>query len=345
MARLRLVLLFTSALLATTACDTQESKRERPLPAPKSAQAPPLKIVGSETVFPYAAAVAEEFAEEEKTLIPVIESVGTGAGVQLFCRGPSIQTPSALMASRPLSQKDYDLCRTKNVPTSDILEILIGFEGLVFVQSLASPPLSLTPRDLFNALSANVKPQVRTWREISRALPNLPIKILGPAKVSGTYESLVELVFRPFCTPSSDTACLNVRHDGVYMEMGGNQNVLIEKIIQNPKAIGIISFAFFKKNRHRLRGIPLDGIAPSFENCLNRTYPFLRPLYLYIKKPHLALLPKLQAYIKHFFKVEALGLKASFWGYLIEKGLIPLRPEEQPDFSQFVSLTPYAPQK
>ena len=288
---------------------------------PGNRQATPLlKLVGSETVYPYASAVAETFSREENLRAPVIEAVGTGAGIQLFCRGPGPETPSLLMASRPLTQKDYALCQQNAVPREDIEEIPIGFEGLVFVQSIKAPPLSLTPRALFRALSASEPAPSRFWSDVDSRLPHQPLKILGPSRVSGTYESLVALVLHPFCPLGKELSCLKIRSDGVYMEMGGNQNLLIQKIRQNPSWVGVVSLAFFQKNSHVLRGIPLNGIPPSFENAASRKYPFLRPLFLYMKKNHKGFFPHLGAYVAHFFKKDALGP----WGYLRTKGLVPL---------------------
>ncbi len=285
---------------------------------------PPLSIVGSETVYPYAAAVAERFAAYSDQPTPTIQATGTGAGIKLFCRGTGPHTPDILMASRPLKQTDYKLCNSNGVDPNDILEITIGYDGILFVQSLDARPLSLTLRDLFRALSAGEKVAPMTWQDISKTLPKSPIQILGPSSFSSTYERIREEVMAPFCHNQSPT-CKAFRLGKIYRETSMSQNILLEKILKSRHLIGVVSFGFLLQNKNRLRGIPLNGVSPTFLNLFKRKYPLLNPLYIYLKKKHLHITPTILAYASEFFKPEASGL----WGYLPAKGFIPLAFDEQ----------------
>lgn len=279
----------------------------------------PLKLVGSETVYPYAAAVGETIACRLHCPVPVLESVGTGAGIQLFARGNGPQTPSILMASRKMTLGDYALCQRHGIPKKDILEIKIGYDGLVLTQAPQSPPLELTFKILFAALSAGIAPLPVRWSSLSKTLPHTPIKILGPASVSGTYESLLAKILDPFCG-KNNRICKALRTDGAYQEMGLNQNLIVQKILKRPGSIGIVTFSFFKENQHLLTAIPLEGVIPTFETLSTGAYPLSRPLYLYVKRSHLLYHPEIRDFSLAFFE----GGMAAPTHYLIAKGLIPL---------------------
>ncbi len=278
-----------------------------------------LRIVGSSAVFPFAATVAEHFSYKTHEPIPLVEAVGTGAGIKLFCG--SRKGPDGVIASRPLTLKEEEKCR-KNGITFE--KFVIGQDGLVLIQSNQDLPFSLSLKDLDQVLSEKiqqgnkcVKNPYKTWKDIQEHLPPYPIRVLGPAPNSGTYDILVEKL-ESACGPF-------LRHDGAYIEAAANENLIVQKVLNAPNTIGIVTFSFYDQNRARLDALALNDILPSLPSIQDGTYLLSRPLYLYVKTNQLESHPARRAYALEFTSPEAIGEA----GYLNPKGLIPLSPNEQ----------------
>lgn len=280
-----------------------------------------LYITGSATVFPFAAKVAERYAEKTQGKTPIVEAIGTGGGMRLFCTKTGPQAPQIVMASRPITPQERQLCLRHSI--NEVIEVIIGLDGIVLVQSKEAPTLHLSRRDVFEALSAMNPNLPQFWSELSPFLPPLPIHILGPSTASGTRDALVELVMEPFCHRLSlpqKTACVKLRTDGAYSDVGDNQNVIIQKILLNPTLLGIISFSFYKQNQTQVKSVSIDGVFPTQQSLVQGTYVVSRYLYLYLKKDQLY--PEALRYLSAFLDENAVGPK----GYLTRKGLVPLPP-------------------
>jgi len=280
---------------------------------------PPLRIVGSSAVFPFAATVAEHFSYKTHEPIPLIEAVGTGAGIKLFCG--SLKGPDGVIASRPLTTREKEKCKENGISFE---EFTIGQDGLVFIQNKQAQFFSLTLQDLDFALSEKIQQgkechsnPYKTWNHIQSIFPSLPIRVLGPAPTSGTYDILVEKIIKS-CGPF-------IRHDGAYIEAPANENLVVQKVLNTPDTIGIVTFSFYDQNRAHLQALPINSVPPSFDSIQDKTYPLSRPLYFYVKINELKLHPARHAYTLEFTSDEAIGEK----GYLNEKGLIPLSAQEQ----------------
>jgi len=285
---------------------------------------PLLRIVGSSAVFPFAATVAEHFSYKTHEPIPLIEAVGTGAGIKLFCG--DLKGPDGVIASRPLTKNEKEKCGKKGIIFE---EFIIGQDGLVLIQNNHDLAFSLTLKDLDQALSEKIQQNdkcvqnpYKIWKEIQPALPSTPIRLLGPAPNSGTYDILVEKI-EGVCGPF-------IRHDGVYIEAAANENLIIQKVMNSPQTVGIVTFSFYDQNRDRLHSLPLNGVLPSVTSIQDKTYLLSRPLYFYIKTNDLSLRPARRAYALEFTSPEAIGEK----GYLNKKGLIPLSPQEQQEMHE-----------
>jgi phosphate transport system substrate-binding protein len=281
--------------------------------------APMLRIVGSSAVFPFAATVAEHFSYKTHEPIPLIEAVGTGAGIKLFCG--NLQGPDGVIASRPLTIKEEEKCRNNGITFE---KFIIGQDGLVFIQRKQKESFSLTLQDLDQALSEKihqgkecVKNPHKTWQDIQAHLPIYPIRVLGPAPNSGTYDILVEKIGGT-CGPF-------LRHDGAYIEAAANENLIVQKVFNAPHTIGIVTFSFYDQNRGLLDALVLNGVLPSLASIQSGSYLLSRPLYFYLKTNQLEQHPARRAYALEFTSPEAIGEK----GYLNPKGLIPLSPQEQ----------------
>jgi len=281
--------------------------------------APPLRIAGSSAVFPFAATVGEHFSHKAHEPVPLVEAIGTGAGIKLFCG--SLNGPDGAIASRSMSKAEKEKCNSHGIT---FVEFKIGLDGLILIQSKKEPGFALTLKDLNIALADKItkgkdciKNPYKIWSEIQNNFPDYPIRVLGPAPTSGTYDVLVENIMGA-CGPF-------LRHDGAYIEAAANENLIIQKVLNAPQTLGIVTFSFYEQNNNRLRGLALDGVLPSMTSIQKGEYNLSRPLYLYIKTNNIMNFPSRAGYVIEFTSNDAVGKK----GYLNEKGLIPLASEEQ----------------
>ena len=290
-----------------------------------------VRAVGSSTVYPFAKAVAESLAKADTTIkAPIIESTGTGAGMKLFCAGIGPQHPDIEDASRRMKKSEFDECVKNGV--KEIVEIQVGLDGVAFAEGNNGPGIALTPEDVYKALAKNPfgKPQTaKSWKDVNPALPDEPILVYGPPSTSGTRDALKELILARGCESDPamkalkdsdkskhDAICSEVREDGAYVDAGENDNLIVQKIEANPKAIGIFGFSYLEENRDRLKGLLMSGVNPTYETITDFSYPGARPLYIYVKKAHLKAIPGLQAYVNEWSKLWSKG------GVLAKAGMV-----------------------
>jgi phosphate transport system substrate-binding protein len=272
-----------------------------------------IRAVGSSTVYPFATAVAESYAKTSGAKSPVIESTGTGAGMKLFCAGLGANHPDIEDASRRMKASEYADCKKNGV--TDIVEIQVGLDGIAFAEAKNGPGMQLTPTDVYKAIAANPfgKPNTaKLWSEVNPALPAMPILIYGPPTTSGTRDAMEELIMTKGCNTDAATkalpddqhkkVCTEIRDDGAYVDSGENDNLIVQKISQNPKAIGIFGYSFLEENVDKLKGIPMSGIEPTYASIVNFSYPGARPLFIYVKKAHLNAIKGLADYVTEWTK-------------------------------------------
>lgn len=316
----RLAALAGFIALALTACNEGGAAREE------------IRIVGSSTLYPFTTAVAEHFRNKRPNRrAPVIESTGTGAGVKQFCGGIGPQYPDILNASRRLKKSEYESCASNGV--TEVMEIQVGLDGVAFAESARGPGIRLARADVYRALAANpggTPNRSRFWSDVNSGLPRIPIQVLGPPGTSGTRDALAELILAPACEAqvpeakgwkASDpdrfaNACTRVRDDAAYVDSGENDNLIVQKLDANPNAIGIFGYSYLEENVGRLRGVPIDGVAPTYETISTGAYPGARPLFIYVKKRHLRPVPGLGEFLNDY---------AESWnpdGPLVRKGMI-----------------------
>jgi phosphate transport system substrate-binding protein len=291
-----------------------------------------VRAVGSSTVFPFAKAVAESLTRSNPQIkAPIIESTGTGGGIKLFCSGVGAATPDIANASRRMKAGEFADCKANGV--TDIIEIQVGLDGLVFAAAKGGLTMNLSPATVYKALAANPfgKPQTaKTWRDVDPSLPAEPILVYGPPSTSGTRDALKELVLQKGCETDPaikamkdskkeeyEKVCTELRTDGAYVDQGEQDNLIVQKIENNPKAVGVFGYSYLEENADKLQALTMDGIAPTYENISTFKYPDARPLYIYVKKAHLEAIPGLKDYIAEWSKLWAAG------GPLSKLGLIP----------------------
>ena len=270
-----------------------------------------MRAVGSSTVFPFAKAVGEAAAKASGIKAPVVESTGTGAGMKLFCAGVGAAHPDIENASRRMKKSEYEDCAKNGV--KDIVEIQVGLDGIAFAEATGGPGMALTPLDVYKALAANPfgKPNTaKNWSDVNPALPAEPIQVYGPPSTSGTRDALAELILTKGCETdpamkalkekdkdAAKKVCTEMRSDGAYIEQGENDNLIVKKLAQNPKAIGIFGYSFLEENTSTLKGITMSGIAPTYQSISDFSYPGARPLYIYVKAAHLKAIKGINEYV------------------------------------------------
>ena len=331
-----------------------------------------ISIVGSSTVYPFATVVAERFGKSTDFKAPKVESTGSGGGLKLFCQGVGVATPDITNASRRIKLSEFEQCQGNGV--TDIVEVLIGYDGIVLSNAKGSEPMQLTRKDIYMALAKLVpgpdgkliENPNKTWKDVNAALPATKIEVLGPPPTSGTRDAFAELALEGGARQVADIAALrkmsadqgdeikamveklgiesawaavvskkgakakgkdvvkiigrSVREDGAYIEAGENDNLIVNKLVANPNALGIFGFSFLDQNSDKVQGSVIDGNEPTFDAIANGEYKVSRPLYFYVKKAHIGTVPGIAEYLNTFVSEDTIGPD----GYLVDKGLIPL---------------------
>ena len=292
-----------------------------------------ISAVGSSTVYPFANVAAETFAAANAGMAtPKIESTGTGGGIERFCAGIGAGTPDIANASRRMKASEFESCRANGV--TDIVEIQIGIDGLALGESTNGPRFALTQEDIYKALAANPYGQpntARTWADVNPALPAVAISVYGPPSTSGTYDAFKELILGKGCEANPamralkdsdkdrfEATCHTLRSAPEYVEQGENDNLIIQKLVRNPNSLGIFGYSYLNANRSQIRDVPINGIEATAATVADGSYPGSRPLYIYVKKAHIGVIPGLQQYLDAFIRAAAAG------GALESRGLIPL---------------------
>jgi phosphate transport system substrate-binding protein len=313
--------------------------------------------VGSSTVFPFATAVAERFGRTAGFKTPVVESTGSGGGLKLFCQGTGAQTPDIANSSRRIKPTEVELCATNGV--KQIVEVKIGFDGIVLAGSKRAAQSKLTLQQVFLALAKQVPVKgtlvanpYKLWSDIDKSLPAVKIEVLGPPPTSGTRDAFVEIAMEGGARTIPMLEAMHakdekafqaiahaIREDGAYVEAGENDNLIVQKLEANPKALGIFGFSFLDQNADKIEGSLVNGVAPTFEAIADGKYAISRSLYFYVKSAHIGKIPGLREYIHEFTSEAASGDD----GYLSDRGLIPLPAADRKAVRESsVALTPLA---
>lgn len=289
-----------------------------------------ISAVGSSTVYPFATAVGEKFAEATGNKTPKIDSTGTGGGFERFCAGVGGDTPDIANASRRMKKKEFDTCAKNGV--KDIVEIQVGIDGIALGEASRGPGFKLSEEDVYKALAANPygKPNAaKTWKDVNPALPAVAISVFGPPSTSGTYDAFKELILGKGCDANAEmkalkdsdkekheAVCTTLRGAPFYVEQGENDNLIISKLDKNPTSLGIFGFSYLDANKDKIKAVPVQGVAPTYAAIADGSYPGSRPLFIYVKKAHVGVIPGLADYVTEFLKGAGEG------GYLTAKGLI-----------------------
>ena len=298
-----------------------------------------VQVAGSSTVLPYASIVAEAFGENFDFPTPVVESGGSSAGLKRFCEGVGENTIDVANASRRIKEKEIKACAEAGV--TDIIEVRIGYDGIVFASDINGNGFEFTPTDWFLALSNEVlvdgkmvaNPN-KTWADVNPAFPAQAIQAFIPGTTHGTREVFEDKVILAGCEATgafdvlkeanggdkkaAEKACISLRTDGVSVDIDGDYTETLARIESNKDGIGVFGLAFYENNTDKLQVATMSGIVPSTESIATGEYPVSRPLYFYVKKAHIGVIPGLKEYAEFFIADEVAGPD----GPLAEYGLV-----------------------
>lgn len=292
-----------------------------------------IRIVGSSTVYPFASYVTEEFGAVSGNPTPVIESTGSGGGIRLFCNGVGEGTPDISNASRRIKASEVERCIENGV--TDVTEVKIGSDGIVFAQSSENEAVDLTLEQLFLAVAAKVPVDgelvdnpYQKWSDIDAALPDREISVYGPPSTSGTRDAFEELVMEAASEEMEvygGEGYTEIRSDGAYIDAGENDNLIVQRLTEDTEAFGIFGYSFLAENPNALIAANIDGVAAEPEAISSGDYPIARSLWFYVKNQHAEEVPPLYDYVDMFVSETMIGEG----GYLGDLGLIPLPEAER----------------
>ena len=298
-----------------------------------------IQIAGSSTVLPYASIVAEAFGENFDFPTPVVESGGSSAGLKRFCEGVGENTIDIANASRQIKENELKACTEAGV--SDIIEVRIGYDCIVFASDIAGNAFEFTPTDWFLALSDQIvvdgqlvaNPNTN-WSQVNAAFPDQPIQAFVPGTKHGTREVFEDKVILEGCEHSgaldilkeanggdkkaAKKACISLRTDGKSVDIDGDYTETLARIESNKDGIGVFGLAFYENNTNKLQVMTMSGVLPSTESILTGEYPVSRPLFFYMKKSHIGVIPGLKDFAEFFVADEIAGED----GPLAEYGLV-----------------------
>lgn len=302
-----------------------------------------IRIVGSSTVYPFSTKVAQEFKNKTGVNV-VVESTGSGGGHKLFCDGAGMDTPDITNSSRRQKESELAACQANGV--DEVVEVMIGYDGIVIGNLREGPEFNLSLKQVYQAFAKELPTSdedctmvangYNNWSEIDPSLPNETIEGYGPPPTSGTRDAFVEIAMEggakayPCLAALADSdedaflaAAHTVREDGRWIDSGENDNVIVQTLVNTPTAVGVFGYSFLAQNTDKIKGATVDGAEPSFENITTGEYPISRSLYFYVKPSHMEEMPSIRQYALEFLSDEAAGEG----GYLEEIGLVPATNE------------------
>ena len=311
-----------------------------------------ISIAGSSTVLPFATIIAEKYGKNPSFKTPVVESGGSSVGKKNVCEGVGVKYIDIGNASSRMKPKELEFCNKNGVK---LTEIKVGYDGIVVANSKKGILLKISKSDLGKALTAKI-PQngkwidnpYKNWNEINPSLPNLPIRVYGPPTTSGTRASFAEMVNQKgYCGKDKEAKeaskargdkkgkkCRAMRTDGAFIEAGEQDNLIVQKLNEDPNAYGIFGFSYLDQNSDTLQGAEISKPAPTFENIASNNYSDSRALYFYVKHQHIGVIPGVKKYL------ETWKQSWSEDGVLSDAGMIPMPKEEREKYSKAMDDLP-----
>lgn len=309
-----------------------------------------IQIAGSSTVLPYAKIVAEQFGETYTNFkTPVVESGGSGAGIKEFCKGVGENTIDIANSSRSIKKEEVQSCVDAGV--KEVQEVKIGYDGIVFATDIKGPDWALEAKDIHDALAAKIvkdgklidNPYAK-WNEVNPKLPDWEIAAYIPGEKHGTREVFEEKLMSAGCDKDAVKAagvaddkevtktCVAIRKDGKAIDIDGDYTETLARIDSNKTGVGVFGLAFYENNADKLKVATVKGITPSVETIASGEYPVSRPLFFYVKKAHLGVVPGLKEYVEFFLSDQMIGPDSPLAEYGLVSAPDAERQQQRDDF-------------
>ena len=299
-----------------------------------------VQVSGSSTVLPYATIVAEAFAENTDFAAPVVEGGGSSAGLKQFCEGVGENTIDVANSSRKIKAAEIETCKANGV--TNIVEVQFGYDGIVFASDVNGADFVLAPKDVFLALAKDVAKDgavsanaATKWSDVNPDLPAQDILVFVPGTKHGTREVFEEKVLIEGCKEAgvleafaaanggdekaAEASCKALRTDGKSVDIDGDYTETLARIDSDKHGVGVFGLSFYENNTDKLKVATINGVTPSVDSVASGEYPVSRPLYFYVKKDHIGVIPGLKEYAEFFVSDEIAGPDGPLAAY----GLVP----------------------
>ena len=264
---------------------------------------------GSSTVFPLSEAMAARFQDEGYTGNITIDSIGSGAGLERFCKTGETDIANA---SRAIRSSEVESCQAIGRTP---IEFRVGTDALAVVVNPENTWLDegVTLAELAKIFSSEAK----TWADVNSEWPNEPILRFSPGTDSGTFDYFVEAVMNPTYVKDA-TADAGKGEEQILkaegIQLSEDDNVLVQGVEGNKNAIGYFGYAYFQENADKLKALNINGVPPSGSSVEAGTYPLARPLFIYSDAKIMAEKPQIADFINFFltFVNEEIGAVGYF---------------------------------
>ena len=362
--------------LAATSVSAQPAQSEAPdgtVPGAGESATPPsvdlserkqLVIVGSTSMEPITDAVIEHLIRDYVMPQPTKRFFGTRAGLTAFCAGVGAQYPDIAAASDRMGRGEFEECVKNNV--LDVIEVAIGQGAVVAVTKKGNPVFNLTPRMVYYAIAEDVpikgdfaaNPN-KSWKETDKAAPDLPIRMIIPAKGSGTRDFFddnfmqggcrhVKEIDAIFAAAERVPRCITLRDDGRVTELAEpfEKKALDAIAASPPGTVAVIPWVVYLANQDKVAALPIDGVLPTHQSIENYDFPMATTLRYYFKRANMrndagrGVVRGIREFMAEIIKDQASGEG----GYFEKLGVVALGPDDRRKQSEIVRrLERYAP--
>lgn len=308
----------TPATVAPTAVPATEVPAEptaAPTEDPMAMYAPDavtgdVITAGSSTVFPLSERMAELFQQEGYTGNITVDSIGSGAGFERFCKTGETDIANA---SRAIKDSEIEACAALATPRVPV-EFRVGTDALTVVVSAENDFVTSLTKEQIKQIFVG---EVTTWDQVDPSFPAEAIVVYGPGADSGTFDYFNEVIVAPFYLNADGKADTAAGEEALLATAGAqfseDDNVLVQGVEGSPYAIGYFGFAYFSENSGALKAVAVDGVEPNQTTVDDGTYPISRPLFIYSDATIMAEKPQVAAFI--YFYLSNVNDNISDVGY------------------------------
>jgi phosphate transport system substrate-binding protein len=219
-----------------------------------SANADRLVIKGSDTL---GAKLVPQLAENFKAQHPGttfdIAAEGSTTGIAAIIDG----TADIGMSSRRAKSSEVGAASAKG---KHMKPTVVAYDGMAVIVNAKSPVKSLTKKQVEQIFTGDVT----DWSAVGGSAGKISVYTRNTS--SGTYSDWKELAMKKRdYAPGSQ-------------KMAGNEQIAAE-VGKNPNGVGYVGLAYTKAGGVKV--VPVDGVAPSQQTVLAKTYPYARPTFYY----------------------------------------------------------------